>query len=103
MNPRARLSILFLFLALPACDWQRTRKCEWYLIPDTTHRQLIEPGEVTLCARNYEIGKQKCGLKAKLSEAERWVDKPLKLSELELKEDVYPRPILAFRTCEKGS
>lgn len=105
MSSKASINLfgITLFLAigtLLSCDMLRQRKCEWYLVPEPKHRHLIEKGWVTLCAKNYRLGRQKCFLKAPLKLAEEMYGKPFRYSELKLKETEFPREVLEVKPCK---
>lgn len=92
------------FLALPllaGCDPFHKEKCEWYLVPEPDHVDLVEPGWVALCARNYVINKERCYLKSTLEFAKEVNGKLVRLSSLKIAETgVYPREILSVKTCK---
>lgn len=67
--------------------------------PEVKHKYLVEPGWVSLCARNYKLSKQKCYYKAKYDFAIKIYGKPFRLSSLEIKEGTFPREITNLNTC----
>ena len=93
------ISITTFMFVLSACDPLHKDKCEWYLDPEPKHRDLITPGWVSVCARNFEINRQKCYLKMRFDMAKKVFNKPFKLSDLVLKEDVFPREVLSVTLC----
>ena len=91
--------VIFALTALQGCDPFRKDKCEWFLVPEPEHRHLVDKGWVSLCARNYELGKQKCYYTAKLKFAEDVYGKTFKLSTLKIDEDTFPRKVISIQTC----
>ena len=83
-----------------SCDWYHKDKCEWYLVPEPDDIGKIEPGWVSLCARNYEINKQRCLLKAKLPFAKAVFGKPFKYSSLKVIQSPYPKEVKSVKICE---
>lgn len=99
-KPWFRLGFLVLPL-LAACDPYHKEKCEWYLVPEPEHVQLVERGWVSLCARNYVINKERCYLKSTLEFAKEVNGKLIRLSSLKIAETgPYPREILSVKTCK---
>ncbi|NRA66516.1 MAG: hypothetical protein HRU19_18655 [Pseudobacteriovorax sp.] len=84
---------------LTACDPERQKRCEWYLVPNPKANNLMEPGWVSLCAANFELGRQKCLFTAKPEFVERFNGVPFKLSEMEYHEDI-PRKITSITVCD---
>lgn len=100
-NKKSHKVLLIFFLVLQTgCDWHRLKKCEWYLEPEPEHRHLVKEGWVTVCARNYNTGKQKCYLKLKLKSAEAIYGKKVRYSELEISKTDFPKEIKSFKVCE---
>ena len=98
---RFRLFSAFAALLLLAgCDPHRMKKCEWYLIPEPDHRHLVEPGWVSLCARNPVTRKQKCMFKAPLEFSEKVYGVKFRLSELDYEETPLPRKIKSIKACD---
>lgn len=87
-------------LALVSCDPDRHRECEWYLVPEPDHRELVTKGWVSLCARNYTNNKQRCHLQAKLAYAEKVYGKAFRFTSLKLDKDSYPRKVLSIKACK---
>lgn len=87
-------------LLIAGCDPHRMKKCEWYLIPEADHRHHVEPGWVSLCARNPVNRKQRCMFKATLEYAEKVYGVKFRLSEMKYEEKPLPRKILEIRACE---
>lgn len=109
---KSRASIFQLFcvvgLAMSSmgisCDPYNKEKCEWYLEPEPEHIGLVEPGWVSLCARNYKSNKQRCYLKATLEYAKAVQGKPFRYSSMKVKsEGPYPREVESIKTCKAGS
>lgn len=90
-------------LGLQACDSDRQRQCEWYLVPEPDHRHLVEDGSVSLCARNYKTKKQRCYFRAPIKFAEDIYGKKIRLSNLEFEKKPIPRKILSVQTCTPDS
>jgi hypothetical protein len=94
------LGLLILPL-LAGCDPYHKDKCEWYLVPEPDHVDLVEPGWVSLCARNFVINKQRCYLKSTIEFAKEVNGKLIRLSSLKIAEKgPYPREILSVKTCK---
>lgn len=83
-----------------ACDPDRTKKCEWYLVPEPGHRHLVEEGWVSLCARNYQTKKQRCYFRAPIKFAEDIYGKPFRLSTMEYEKKPVPRKVLSVQICD---
>ncbi len=92
-----RLAILGIIL-LMGCDPNRHQKCEWYLVPEPDHIDLVEKGWVSLCARNYHNNKQRCFIQAKLDFAEKIYGKAFRFSNLEL-DDSHPAKVKSIKIC----
>ena len=86
-------------LYLCSCDRYRKNECEWYIEPKVEHKDLVEPGWVPLCIKNYKIGRQKCFLSARLKWAERAFGKTFRYSDVKIEEDVLPRKIIEAKPC----
>ena len=84
-----------------ACDPDRHKQCEWYLMPEPGHREMVEKGWVSLCARNYVSNKQRCYLQAKLEYAEKVYGTPFRFTSLKLDKDTYPRKVISIKACKK--
>ena len=93
-------SILFALFLLCGCDFYRKDKCEWFLVPEPDHASKVDPGWVSLCARNYENNKQRCLLKAKLPFAKAVYGKPFKYSTMKLGSGPFPKEVLSIKTCK---
>ena len=94
------LTILTLFIAnLSGCDPHRKSKCEWYLVPEPKHKHIVKPGWVSLCAKNYELGRQKCFFTAEYGVAENMLNKPFVYNEMEFENSEFPKPIQAIKPC----
>lgn len=101
MSSLRLLSLLLFALLLSSCDPFRKEKCEWYLVPEPDHIDLVEPGWVSLCARNYVNGKQRCYLKATLEYAKAVNGKPFRLSTMKVREvGLYPREVESIKACK---
>ncbi|HYX34853.1 MAG TPA: hypothetical protein VE954_17280 [Oligoflexus sp.] len=99
-KPWLKLSCLALPL-LVGCDPYHKDKCEWYLVPEPEHIQLVDTGWVSLCARNYTINKERCYLKSTLDFAKELNGKLIRFSSLKVAETgPYPREILSVKTCK---
>ena len=95
------IAIFGILLTLMACDPDRLKKCEWYLVPEPDHKHLVSSDWVPLCARNYTTNKQKCYLKAKFDFAEQVYGKAFRYADMEL-DDSQGRPhrVLGIETCQ---
>ena len=93
--------ILMLSIILSSCDWQRLKKCEWYLIPDTDNVEIANEGFVTICVKNYNIGRKKCYLELEYDKAVAVYKKTIRYSTMEIDYSVYPRRILSYEVCQK--
>jgi hypothetical protein len=80
-------------------DFYNKDKCEWYLVPDLKNKELIEPGFVSLCARNYKIDRQKCYLQSTLALAEGIYNKPIRFSDMQIDEDKFPKMVVSAPPC----
>lgn len=82
------------------CDPQRLKECEWYLEPDVNHVEIAHEGFVSLCVRNYKIGKQKCYLEMEYQKSVDVFQKKIRYSTLEIDHSVFPRKVLSYKICE---
>ena len=89
---------LVIFLSL-ACDPDRHNECEWYLMPEPNHIELVEKGWVSLCARNYVTNKQRCFIQGKLDFAEKIYGKAFRFTTLELDDSSYPQKVKSVKVC----
>lgn len=87
-------------LLLSGCDWYHKDKCEWYLVPEPDDIKKVEPGWVSLCARNFVINKQRCLLKAKLDFAKAVHGKPFKYNSMVVKQGPYPKEVASIKVCK---
>ncbi|NRA63637.1 MAG: hypothetical protein HRU19_04095 [Pseudobacteriovorax sp.] len=87
-------------LLVSGCDWYHKNKCEWYLVPEPDDIDKVEPGWVSLCARNYEINRQRCLLKAKLNFAKQVHGKPFRYNSMEVKQGPYPKEVTSITVCK---
>ena len=94
-------AVACLWLLL-SCDPYRKDKCEWYLEPEPKHREFVEKGWVSLCARNFELGRQQCFLQARLEFAEKVFGKKFRYSTLKLDEKSFPRKIIDLKVCSEN-
>ncbi len=95
-------TLFFVFCGgffLTACDPLHKSKCEWYLIPEPEHKDLVQPGWVSLCARNYTINRQKCYLQAKLSYSEALYGQAFRYNDMKIDDNTFPRKVLEVKTC----
>ncbi len=93
-------SLSLLSILVTGCDVYHKNKCEWYLVPEPEHADRVEPGWVALCARNYEINRQRCNLKAKLKFAKTVAKKPFRYSSMRVKAGPYPKEVESLTVCE---
>lgn len=96
-----RLGILVMMgLVGAGCDPTHKEKCEWYLIPEPLHIDLVPDGWVSLCARNFVTNKQKCYLKSTLEMAKAVNGVPFRLANMEVAQvGPYPREVLKIKKC----
>lgn len=83
-----------------SCDPDRKKKCEWYLVPELRHKDTVEAGWVSLCAKNYTTMKQKCFIQAKLDYAEKVFGKKFKYSDMKLDDKGFPKKVKSIEFCE---
>lgn len=95
------LAVSFVAMLSISCDPLHKSKCEWYLIPEKKHIDTVKAGWVSLCAKNYTIGRQKCFIQTKISFAEKNYGRVFKLNDLELDEKTFPRKVLKIKFCAK--
>lgn len=101
MSKRRLLILLPLLSLFAGCDPYHKDKCEWYLVPEPEHINLVEEGWVPICARNYTINKERCYLKSSLEFAKELNGKLIRLSSLKVSETgPFPREILSVKTCK---
>lgn len=101
MNRLSPLLVASQLLFISGCDPYHKDKCEWYLVPEPDHVNLVEPGWVSICARNYVINKERCYLKSNLEFAKDLNGKLIRLSSLKISDKgPYPREILSVKTCK---
>ena len=93
------LGAMLIAFGISACDPDRHKECEWYLVPEPDHRELVKEGWVSLCARNYENNKQRCYLQAKISYAEKVYGTPFRFTSLKLDKTAFPRKIISIKAC----
>jgi len=93
------LGIILVFSS--SCDVFARFKCDWYLVPDLSQKDSVEPGWVSVCIRNYNINKQKCFLKAKLALAEEVYGKTFRYYNAEINTDTFPREVVSVELCEQ--
>ncbi len=101
MSKTARSLVFLLGLSGVACDPFHKDKCEWFLVPEPKHINLVEPGWVSLCARNFVINKERCYLKATLEYAKAVNGKAFRLSTMKVKDSgLYPREVESIKACK---
>ena len=92
---------LALIVLVTACDPYNKDKCEWYLVPEPLHIHLVEPGWVSLCARNYISNHQRCYLKATIDYAKAVNGKSFRYSTLKISPiGPYPREVESIKVCK---
>lgn len=90
-----------LMLLGTACDPYHKEKCEWYLVPEPAQVDLVDPGWVSLCARNFVINRQRCYLRATLDYAKAVYGKPFRMSVMKVREiGPYPREVESIKVCQ---
>ena len=101
MSKLVHIAFVMTSLSLIGCDINRKEKCEWYLVPEPDHVDLVEPGWVSLCARNYVNNKQRCYLRSTLEFAKAVHGKPFRYSTLKIREiGPYPREVESIKVCK---
>lgn len=95
-------SLIFLLVAIwvSGCDPNHKKKCEWHLVPELRHKQTVEPGWVSLCAKNYVTMKQKCFIQAKLGFSEKIYGRKFRYVDLELDEKSFPKKVSTIKFCD---
>ena len=71
-------------------------------MPSKEHAHLVEPGEVSLCARNVITRRQLCYLKAPLAFAEKVYGSAFRMANLVVDEDTFPASVKKVPTCTPG-
>lgn len=94
------LALVALAFLGSACDPDRHKKCEWYLVAEPDQRDFVKPGWVSLCARNYVSNKQRCFIQAKFNFAEKVHGKAFKFTSLELDESIFPPRVVSIKPCK---
>ena len=94
------LTPLILFTSLSGCDLQRMKKCEWYIVPNPSANEVMEPGWVSLCVANFKLGKQRCYFTAKPDFVEKINGIPFTYASMKYTK-TFPRKILSVQTCKK--
>ncbi len=94
--------IVWLGLALVACDPMRKKKCEWYLVPNPKANAVMEEGWVSLCVANFKLGRQRCYFTAKPEFVEKVNGVPFRYDSLRYT-DTFPKEIESLQTCTPGN
>jgi hypothetical protein len=102
---QSRIYIGLALLALiTGCDPQRLKKCEWLIEPEVAHINTVAEGKVSLCIRNFVIGKQKCFIQADIDDYEKnFMSKTFRYADINLNADIFPRELLASKSCNQQS
>ena len=99
-----KLGYLFPAVLLVAfftgCDPLRKGKCEWYLVPEPEHRNLVNEGWVSICARNFVNNRQKCYLQLVMAEAKAIYGKKVVYSDLKIDKGEFPHKVSRPAACE---
>lgn len=98
---RSKLIFLFPFLLnLVACDPEHRKKCEWYLMPDTTPERVVDEGFIPVCARNLVINRENCRLQMRFDEAKTAYGKKFRYTDLKLVAAINSHNIKSIKYCE---
>jgi len=90
-----------LVVGLSGCDWNHTKKCEWYLMPDPDRIGKSDEGYIPVCARNLVINKENCYLQATLSLTREYYGKKFRMVDVEIdRSGQFPRTVTSIKTCE---
>lgn len=93
--------VVLLVLGLSGCDWNHTKKCEWYLMPDPDRIGKSDEGYIPVCARNLVINKENCYLQAKLSLTQEFYGKKFRMVDVEIdRSGQFPRTVTSIKACE---
>lgn len=104
-KPTAAALVITGLLALQGCDPERKKRCEWYLMPNTSKKAKVDKGFISVCARNLMANKEDCRLQTTLSFAKKVYGKTFRYVDLKVKSFGIPRTIqeMTFCTAEKKS
>ena len=94
------IGLYLLCLGVNSCDWYHKDRCEWYLVPEPDHIEKVKPGWVSLCARNYEVNRQRCLLKAPLDFAKKVHKVPFRYSSMVVLPGPYPKEVKSIEPCK---
>ena len=99
----SRLLLIFsASMFLLACDPNHEKKCEWFLVPEPKNMAWkMEKGYIPVCARNYELNKQNCKLKAKYTYAKRVYGKKFRLVDMKVKGSRFPKEVQEIKLCKE--
>ena len=86
---------------LTSCDPERKTKCEWFLTPNPKADYLTEPGMVSVCLSNFQLGRQRCYFVATPQTVKDFNGIAFVYEEVEHTTD-FPRRITKLTAC-KGS
>lgn len=88
-----------LLMGLSACDPERKKQCEWYLMPNTSKKARVDEGFISVCARNLIANKEDCRLQTTLSFAKKVYGKTFRYVDLKVKSFGIPRTIQEMTFC----
>ena len=102
MTRIALLAMAMLIVSIGSgCDPLRKDKCEWYLVPEPEHKDLVKDGWVSICARNFVNNRQKCYLQATMADAKAIYGQKVIYSQLKIDKSEFPHTITNPTTCGK--
>lgn len=91
---------LTAFLLLTTgCDPEHKKKCEWYLMPDTSRIGQVQEGFIPVCARNLVVNREDCRLQSTLEFAKDAYNKKFIYDEMKVKNLSIPRTIEKIKFC----
>lgn len=103
----AMLPGFFAMIAMPVlscltgCDWEHTKECEWYLMPEPSLIDKTDEGFIPVCARNLTINKEKCRMQATEEIARKYYGQKFRLVDLVVDlEGKFPRTVISLKSCE---
>lgn len=98
---RMKIAIVSLALmTLTACDPDRKKKCEWYLMPDVDRIGKVDSGNIPLCARNFTNNKQDCRLQAPLEFSKQHYNRKFRYIDMDYEGPKIPRTVKTINHCE---
>ena len=93
------LTTLFIAVVVLGCDPEGRKQCHWMLEPGTRD---VEPGFISLCARNRQTMKQDCRLQATKEQIANYAGKKFRYVDLKVKSPALPRTIVDIQFCKQN-